>query len=101
MGLLKELVVNAEPTTTHFFIKKLADMKKLKRVYTQNIDNLEELIGLHIDWQFEKVKNNKAQVVQLHGTLEKLQYNLCTNIYHFIPQYCIIFKQSKAPNCTE
>ncbi|CAG8801229.1 8406_t:CDS:1, partial [Racocetra persica] len=45
-------------------------MKKLKRVYTQNIDNLEELMGLHVDWQFEKVKNNKAQVVQLHGTLE-------------------------------
>ncbi|CAG8848951.1 5201_t:CDS:2, partial [Gigaspora margarita] len=54
IGELKELTVNAEPTATHFFIKKLADMKKLKRVYTQNIDNLEELVGLHVDWQFER-----------------------------------------------
>ncbi|CAG8791164.1 34489_t:CDS:10, partial [Gigaspora margarita] len=61
MGLLKELVVNAKPTATHFFIKKLADMKKLKRVYTQNIDNLEELVGLDVDWQLKSVKNCQAQ----------------------------------------
>ncbi|CAG8781800.1 3491_t:CDS:2, partial [Gigaspora margarita] len=73
IGELKELTINAEPTVTHFFIKKLADMKKLKRVYTQNIDNLEELVGLHVDWQFERVKNYQAQVVQLHGTLANLQ----------------------------
>jgi NAD-dependent SIR2 family protein deacetylase len=69
MGLLKELVVNAKPTATHFFIKKLADMKKLKRVYIQNIDNLEELVGLDVDWQLE---NCQAQVIQLHGTMAKL-----------------------------
>ncbi|CAG8660002.1 14563_t:CDS:2, partial [Acaulospora colombiana] len=43
MGSLKELILNATPTATHFFLKKLADMKKLTRVYTQNVDNLEEL----------------------------------------------------------
>ncbi|RIB18250.1 DHS-like NAD/FAD-binding domain-containing protein [Gigaspora rosea] len=99
MGILKELIVNAKPTATHSFIKKLADMKKLKRVYTQNIDNLEELVGLDIDWQFERVKNCKAQVVQLHGTLSKLRCNACTNICPFTPQYCDIFKKGKAPNC--
>ncbi|CAG8668227.1 2020_t:CDS:2, partial [Racocetra fulgida] len=52
--------------------------------------NLEELVGLHVDWQFE---NNKAQVVQLHGTLEKLQCKVCTNIYEFTLQHCEIFKQ--------
>ncbi|CAG8856058.1 10406_t:CDS:2, partial [Gigaspora margarita] len=29
-------------------------MKKLKRVYTQNIDNIEELVGFDVNWQFEK-----------------------------------------------
>ncbi|CAG8560874.1 34468_t:CDS:2, partial [Racocetra persica] len=61
MGVLREYILNATTTETHKFIKKLADMEKLKRVYIQNIDNLEELVGLHVDWQFEKVKNNKAQ----------------------------------------
>src|SRR6185437_11175457 len=93
MGILKELIVNAKPTATHSFIKKLADMKKLKRVYTQNIDNLEELVGFDVNWQFERVKNCKAQVVQLHGTLSKLRCNACTNICPFTPQYCEIFKE--------
>ncbi|CAG8775843.1 3096_t:CDS:2, partial [Gigaspora margarita] len=81
MGSLKELIINAKPTATHFFIKKLADMKKLRRVYTQNIDNLKKLVGLDVDWQFERVKNYQAQVVQLHGSLKNLQYNVCTNIF--------------------
>ncbi|CAG8753755.1 12947_t:CDS:2, partial [Gigaspora margarita] len=101
MGVLKELIVNAKPTATHYFIKKLADLKKLKRVYTQNLDNLEELVGLHVDWQFEKVKNCKAQVVQLHGTLTNLQCNICTNVYSFTTKYCNSFKQDEAPNCPE
>ncbi|CAG8654247.1 1335_t:CDS:2, partial [Cetraspora pellucida] len=101
MGVLRECILNATPTETHKFIKKLVGMEKLKRVYTQNIDNLEELVGLHVNWQFEKVKNNKAQVVQLHGTLAKLRCNVCTNIYDFTLQYCDIFKQGKAPKCTK
>ncbi|KAF0480819.1 DHS-like NAD/FAD-binding domain-containing protein [Gigaspora margarita] len=101
MGILKELIVNAKPTATHSFIKKLADMKKLKRVYIQNIDNLEELVGFDINWQFERVKNCKAQVVQLHRTLSKLRCNACTNICPFTPQYCDIFKEGEAPNCPE
>ncbi|CAG8534627.1 6412_t:CDS:10, partial [Racocetra persica] len=50
---------------THDTIKRfnlfIADMKKLKRVYTQNIDNLEELVEFDVNWQFERVKNCKAQ----------------------------------------
>ncbi|CAG8790625.1 14081_t:CDS:2, partial [Racocetra fulgida] len=57
----------------HFFIKKLADMKKLKRVYTQNIDNLKELAGLDVDWQFERSRL----------------------------QYCDIFKKGETLNCPE
>ncbi|CAG8533658.1 558_t:CDS:2 [Gigaspora margarita] len=52
----------------NFFI----DMKKLKRVNIQIINNLEEIIGLEL-WNFERVKNCQAQVVQLHETLANLQ----------------------------
>ncbi|CAG8854420.1 24586_t:CDS:2, partial [Gigaspora margarita] len=51
--------------------------------------------------QFERVKNCKAQVVQLYGTLSKLRCNACTNICLFTLQYCDIFKEGEAPNCPE
>ncbi|CAG8511209.1 24113_t:CDS:2, partial [Racocetra persica] len=35
----------------------------------------------------------------IHGTLEKLQCKVCTNIYEFTLQYCEIFKQGKASKC--
>ncbi|CAG8789246.1 11450_t:CDS:2, partial [Dentiscutata erythropus] len=90
IGELNNLVLKTEPTATHLFIKKLADMKKLKRVYTQNIDNLEEKAELEV-WNFEKLKRCKSQVVQLHGTLANLQYKLCTNVYSFTQESCDIF----------
>ena len=48
----------AKPTTTHYFIKLLADMKVLLRHYTQNIDGLEDLTGLSRD-----------MTVQAHGNV--------------------------------
>ncbi|RIB07346.1 DHS-like NAD/FAD-binding domain-containing protein, partial [Gigaspora rosea] len=99
MGLLKWLIVNATPMATHFFLKKLADIKKLKRVYTQNIDNLEELVGLNVDWQLKKVKHCQALVIQLHGTMAILRCSACTKTYSFATQYCDNFKRGEAPNC--
>ncbi|RIB17267.1 DHS-like NAD/FAD-binding domain-containing protein [Gigaspora rosea] len=75
MGELKELIVNAKPIVTHFLIKKLADMKKLKRICAQNIDSLEELVGLNVDWQFERVKNYQAQ--QFHNIFEQGEASNC------------------------
>ncbi|KAF0405619.1 DHS-like NAD/FAD-binding domain-containing protein [Gigaspora margarita] len=98
MGELNKLVLETEPIATHLFIKKLADMKKLKRVYTQNIDNLEEKAGLEV-WNFEKLKRYESQVVQLHGTLANLQCQLCTNVYSFTQKSCDIFIKGEIPNC--
>ncbi|CAG8745810.1 8222_t:CDS:2, partial [Racocetra persica] len=92
MGELNKLVLKAEPTATHLFIKKLADIKKLKRVYTQNIDNLEKKAGLEF-WNFENFKHCQAQVVQLHGTLANLQ--------SFTQEYCDIFTKVEISNCPE
>ncbi|KAG9287694.1 hypothetical protein G9A89_004097 [Geosiphon pyriformis] len=96
MGLLKEFVVNATPTPTHYFIKKLFDQGKLIRVYTQNIDNLEESVGLNVNWRAD---SRGAQVVQLHGTMERLKCNSCTESFIFAQKYCEVYKQGEAPPC--
>jgi NAD+-dependent protein deacetylase sirtuin 2 len=37
---------NHKPTATHYFLKLLANKKKLLRVFTQNIDSLERISGI-------------------------------------------------------
>ena len=45
--LAKEIYPGSHnPTPTHYFLKLLADKKKLLRVFTQNIDSLERIAGL-------------------------------------------------------
>lgn len=43
---LNSLSASAQPTPTHHFIRTLSKKGKLLRVYTQNIDGLEERVGL-------------------------------------------------------
>ncbi|KAK4034509.1 NAD-dependent histone deacetylase HST3 [Parachaetomium inaequale] len=43
---LREKVRTAEPTSSHRFVSVLRDSRKLVRCYTQNIDQLEERVGL-------------------------------------------------------
>ncbi|GMH48183.1 hypothetical protein TrRE_jg5832 [Triparma retinervis] len=45
------------PTPAHLFVKHLADMGLLHRCYTQNIDGLERLAGVHTD-----------KLVEAHGS---------------------------------
>lgn len=46
VSTLREKVRNAEPTISHRFVSVLRDSRKLVRCYTQNIDQLEERVGL-------------------------------------------------------
>ena len=48
MAELKQLIDRAEPTKTHHFLKYLSERKRLLRIYTQNIDCLEEKVGLRL-----------------------------------------------------
>src|SRR2546430_12116257 len=48
MALLKQQVINARVTATHRHFAKLNNINKLLRVYSQNVDNLEERAGLTI-----------------------------------------------------
>ena len=46
MGEMKSQIDSADATGVHRFIKWLDEQKKLLRCYTQNIDGLEERVGL-------------------------------------------------------
>ncbi|KAL1841093.1 hypothetical protein VTJ49DRAFT_7424 [Mycothermus thermophilus] len=46
VSALREKVRTAEPTRSHRFVSVLRDSRKLVRCYTQNIDQLEERVGL-------------------------------------------------------
>lgn len=83
-----------ETTETHKFLRTLRDGGRLARVYTQNIDRLEEREGLSGDITLgtgnrsAKTKRESGiscsldirrgcEVVPLHGTLARLRCNLC------------------------
>lgn len=55
-------VQNAKPTRTHRFIAHLKNRNKMLRCYTQNIDGLEELLGLETssrrDFETQELHNN-------------------------------------------
>lgn len=48
---MRRVAENANPTRTHHFIPNLRDSGKLVRDYTQNIDGLEDKVGLSTDAQ--------------------------------------------------
>lgn len=89
------------PTVTHNFIKTLQDRGCLVRNYTQNIDCLEERLGLcsdlsvgpgsktrfHAKVQRERLQcaddsnvHSGVQIVQLHGSLSQLRCGLCLKL---------------------
>ena len=60
-SLAKELYPGKfTPTPSHYFLKLLQDKCVLRRVYTQNIDMLERVAGLHDE-----------KLVEAHGSFHK------------------------------
>ncbi|KAF0992715.1 hypothetical protein HZS_1327, partial [Henneguya salminicola] len=53
-----DVLGNAKPTLTHFFIRLLADKNILLKLYTQNVDGMERLAGLE-----------SKHIIEAHGTL--------------------------------
>ncbi|KAK4243122.1 DHS-like NAD/FAD-binding domain-containing protein [Corynascus novoguineensis] len=64
---------NANPTKTHHFIRNLHDSGKLVRDYTQNIDYLEEMVGLSTDIGVE--------YVLLYRSLYRLRCSNCPGTF--------------------
>lgn len=67
MEKLYSSVQTAKPTTTHRFIAQLKKRQKLLRCYTQNIDGLEETLGLET--------SNKPKQLDLDKVLSASQQN--------------------------
>jgi len=55
-----------KPSAAHEFIKLLADMNLLLRVYTQNIDGLEEMVGI-----------SRQHIIEAHGSLQRASCLKC------------------------
>ncbi|KAF9906375.1 hypothetical protein EC991_000705 [Linnemannia zychae] len=92
--------LKAKPTPTHHFIKMLSERGKLLRCYTQNIDCLEEELGMDTSLVCDKGKVKKdVNVVQLHGSLRRLKCTLCSEPYGFQTDYQKVFKEGDAPGC--
>ncbi|RDB29419.1 NAD-dependent histone deacetylase HST3 [Hypsizygus marmoreus] len=107
---LKQSIDSASPTPTHRFIKTLDSKKKLLRSYTQNIDGLEERVGL-LGSSSEHAKSNgkgKAKIrskdvrnVQLHGDIHRVRCMSCSAEYPCTPEHLTMFREGTPPTCPE
>lgn len=107
-----------ETTTTHKFIRTLADTGRLLRCYTQNIDGLEARVGLTTDMKLGKGKRRTlggklagvvglpeseedkgCQVVQLHGDLDVLRCTLCQQQVNYDNDKVNTLLEGSPPEC--
>lgn len=74
--------VDPKPTKTHEFIYKLANIQKLLRCYTMNIDALEEKVGIpkHLVYQVHGGLNNGAKCAKKHISENDMQ-NIFQNTF--------------------
>jgi len=70
MALLKQQVVDARVTATHRHFAKLNNINKLLRVYSQNVYNLEERVGLTVN-NCNKIRSSD-RIVKLHGEINSI-----------------------------
>nr|VWO94420.1 NAD-dependent histone deacetylase SIR2 [Ganoderma boninense] len=92
---LSQLSTAAEPTTFHRFLRAIDDRRCLLRVYTQNIDALEEKSGLTfgVPGAVSRTINVSStshppspcsktpRCIPLHGTLQLMHCVACTHSY--------------------
>lgn len=107
---LKRSIDAATPAPTHRFIQTLDAKHKLVRSYTQNIDGLEERIGLRGSSSQQaktngkkksKLKVKEVRNVQLHGDIHRVRCTLCSAEMPCTEEHLHSFENGKAPNCPE
>ncbi|EKM84153.1 hypothetical protein AGABI1DRAFT_110720 [Agaricus bisporus var. burnettii JB137-S8] len=107
---LKRSIDAVTPSPTHHFIKALDAKRKLLRSYTQNIDGLEEKVGL-LGTGSEaakatgkgktKLKTKDVRNIQLHGDIHRVRCASCSAEYPCTEEYLNAFGQGMAPDCPE
>lgn len=107
---LKRSIDSAMPAPTHRFIKTLDSKRKLLRSYTQNIDGLEERVGLCGSSSQEaqtslkgktKLKADEVRNVQLHGDIHRVRCTFCAIDIPCTDEYLSMFEMGAAPDCPE
>ena len=107
---LKQSIDRASPSPTHRFLKTLDAKGKLLRSYTQNIDGLEEQVGLAgsssqpvvYDAKGKGKLNTKdVRNVQLHGDIHRVRCTLCSAEFPCTPEYLESFDKGIPPDCLE
>jgi NAD-dependent deacetylase sirtuin 2 len=61
-----------KPSIAHFFFKLLQEKNLLRRLYTQNIDGLDQQTGLPEDY-----------IINVHGSLTKISCEFCKETYPY------------------
>ncbi|EGO05307.1 hypothetical protein SERLA73DRAFT_44108 [Serpula lacrymans var. lacrymans S7.3] len=107
---LKRSIDSASPAPTHNFIKTLEAKQKLLRSYTQNIDGLEERVGLRGSSSRDakstgkgksKLKVKEVRNVQLHGDIHRVRCTFCSAEFPCIEEHLKVFSKGMAPDCPE
>ncbi|KAI0739751.1 DHS-like NAD/FAD-binding domain-containing protein, partial [Daedaleopsis nitida] len=95
MASLSSLCDVAEPTAFHHLLRTIDKNGHLLRVYTQNVDTLEEKAGLsfgtlgipvskscHLSTANRSLtRSTIGRCVPLHGTLQQMRCDLCAHLY--------------------
>ncbi|KAM7209800.1 DHS-like NAD/FAD-binding domain containing protein [Rhypophila decipiens] len=99
---MRQFAMNADPTKTHRFIRKLRDVGKLVRHYTQNMDCLEEKAGLSTD---VRKGLESAECVLLHGSLYHFRCSNCPTTFRQVEgnreMESALDPESPCPACTK
>jgi NAD+-dependent protein deacetylase SIR2 len=91
---LKLLVEEAEPSYTHRFLKRYSEACKRLRIYTQNVDGLEERAGL------ECTSGRETSLVYLHGNMRKLICLYCGHKIAFTEEERRSFERGEEIVCS-
>jgi len=86
---LNEILKDTFPNSAHLFIAEIEKWGKLHGVITQNVDNLHQQAG-----------NSDRLVIELHGTMEKVNCLICKTTYNKEIIIERIKKGEKAPRCS-
>ncbi|KAH7916361.1 DHS-like NAD/FAD-binding domain-containing protein [Hygrophoropsis aurantiaca] len=107
---LKRSIDSATPAPTHRFIKTLDTKQKLLRSYTQNIDGLEERVGLCGSSSQDAKTNGKGKAklkvkevrnVQLHGDIHRVRCTFCSADFPCTEEHLDKFNNGVPPDCPE
>lgn len=114
---LKESCDTAQPSAAHKFFKHLSDRGLLLRGYTQNIDDLEEKVGLtvynpdvssgHVFAQIGTKKResigleSRPKFIHLHGTLRTVVCTVCRHKMEFDASFLESFSKGQYVECVQ